>query len=474
MASRGPWRGKLPTTRTYDQSAMTTFLTDLPKKKKQRVKDNASDLRPAPAGHVCPHGNEAGCAACAARQKSLVSAAAPLAGVPKEPKDVVDDPWKTDDDEPKPKPAPTATTPNKADGDVEILTVRSPHGTIEIIDSPEPKLLLSAQATSNVVFDMSGVKHGDVVEPKVDKVLVEDPRSFTVRLDCLGLDLSQFKGNRIYDELPVVNPTSAADVRPTLQRLRGKYLGRYPFMKGVGGKLGASGAELVYFKRNKSDKYYGMYPREFWEVDETVLLSCGIGSNRVLKEVENLGNESRWFTNAVLSAGLDGLHKPGGGRIQLSEDEEGDKGSVYLMFLKPNKDFQSAADVKKAHFDLLAKHLAINSVAVYSPDPPYRKIHTPRVNYPDLVKLLELSPIPEKQIHVAFTRQGVAYINQLCANYPDVMKARGNKEFILKEHYPKLCDAYKARFPGRAATVRSIRGGSKEAKSQMGPGRSPF
>ena len=54
------------------------------------------------------------------------------------------------------------------------------------------------------------------------------------------------------------------------------------------------------------------------------------------------------------------------------------------------------------------------------------------------------------------------------------MKARGNKEFILKEHYPKLCNAYKARFPGRAATVRSINGGSKEAKSQMGPGRSPF
>ena len=178
----GRWRKPLPTKRPHDQSAMTAFLP----KKNQRVEDNASKTPTAPRG-------------------------------PKPQNEKIDD-------EPKPKPAPTATTPNKADGDVEILTVRSPHGTIEIIDSPEPKpkpkLLLSGLATSNVVFDMFGVKHGDVVEPKVDKVLVEDPRSFTVRLDCLGLDLSQFKGNRIYDELPVVNPTSAADVRPTLQRLQ--------------------------------------------------------------------------------------------------------------------------------------------------------------------------------------------------------------------------------------------------------------
>ena len=54
------------------------------------------------------------------------------------------------------------------------------------------------------------------------------------------------------------------------------------------------------------------------------------------------------------------------------------------------------------------------------------------------------------------------------------MKARGNKDFILREHYPKLCDAYKARFPDRAAKVQTIDGKSKAAKSQVGPGRCPF
>ena len=466
------WRKALPKKRAKGQPKITTVFA---KKKRQRAEDNASDLRPAPAGHVCPHGNEAGCAACAKRQKSLVSAAAPPAGVPKEPKDVVDDPWKTDDDEPKPKPAPTATTPNKADGDVEILTVRSPRGTIEIIDSPDlkpkpkPKLLVSAQATSSVVFDLSGVRHGDVVEPKVDKVLVEDPRSFTMRLSP-GLDLSRFNGNRIYGIVPVENPTSAADVIPTLERLKQAYLGRHPRMKGVGGKLGASAAELAYFKRNESDQAYGMYPREFYEVDETVLLSYNIWDNPVLKEVEDLGYGSSWFTNVHPSGGLNGLHAPNGGSILLSKEPGGHRGLVYVIFLKPNEDFQSVADVKRAQFDLVQRSL---ENALYDPTSG-RRIHKPRVDYPGLVKLLELSNIPEKQIHVAFTRQGVAYINQLCANYPEVMKARGNKEFILKEHYPKLCNAYKARFPGRAATVRSINGGSKEAKSQMGPGRSPF
>ena len=37
----------------------------------------AFELRPAPAGHLCPHGNGPGCAACAARQRGDVVVAAP-------------------------------------------------------------------------------------------------------------------------------------------------------------------------------------------------------------------------------------------------------------------------------------------------------------------------------------------------------------------------------------------------------------
>ena len=371
----GRWRKPLPTKRPHDQSAMTAFLP----KKNQRVEDNASKTPTAPRG-------------------------------PKPKNEKIDD-------EPKPKPAPTATTPNKADGDVEILTVRSPRGTIEIIDSPEPKpkpkpkLLVSAQATSKVVFDMSGVRHGDVVEPKVDKVRVEDPRSFTMSNHEFqlppGLDLSRFKGNRIYGELPVENPTSAADVRPTLERLKQKYQGRHPCMKGVGGKIGASGAELVDFKRNKSTQVYGMYPHPLYAVDETVLLSYNIGNDSVLREVENLGNENNWWCNENMSNGLNGLLAPNGGRLLLSEEPGGHRGLVYVIFLKPNERLQSLRDVKQAQFDLVQTSL---ENALYDPTTG-RKIHTPRVNYPGLVKLLELSPIPEKQFHVAFTRQGVAYIN---------------------------------------------------------------
>ena len=164
------------------------------------------------------------------------------------------------------------------------------------------------------------------------------------------------------------------------------------------------------------------------------------------------------------------MHAPNGGRILLSKEPGGHRGLVYVIFLKPNKDFQSAADVKRAQFDLVQSSL---ENALFDPTSG-RRIHKPRVDYPKLVTLLELSNVPEKQFHVAFTRLGPDYLNQLCANYPEVMKVRGNKEFILTAHYPKLCEAYKARFPDRAAKVRTVHGSSREAKSQVGSGRCPF
>ena len=425
----------MPTTRAPDQPAMTAFY---PKEKKQRVDPNASDLRPAPAGH---------------------------------------------DDEPEPKPAPTAMTPNKADGDFEMLTCKSPGGTIEIIDSPEPKsegdkvvqskamdlidvdeppidgrggeseLYCEPKKTPELVegFDMAKSVGDKVVEPQAMEVFdifkdkkkkeTESIPRFSRSLFPEGTNgRAAFGLNYELDLAPLIDAKNS-EVAPAIELFKDKQSERLGVKKSdLIIKVGATSKEPELMCRHLDN---WTYPKEIF-LPEPFALCIGISSDIKVRTIEDHGWYRTDSTNKIRSGGLDRAWL----NITISPKTPG---LVYVMTAK--KEFTTVRSVHDA----------------------LRKLHCERINKEDeglqlepsvghwqsLLQVLLLTVDEEQameEVHKCFTKKGPVRLNDFCSKIPEVMRQLTRSYFVGESGYPKLVEAYCEVFPDKRDTVMTMHG----------------
>jgi len=439
----GRWRGTLPTTRAPDQPAIDTVF---PKKKKQRVKDNASDLRPAPAGH---------------------------------------------DDEPEPKPAPTAMTPNKADGDFEMLTCKSPGGTIEIIDSPEPKsegdkvvqskamdlidvdeppidgrggeseLYCEPKKTPELVegFDMAKSVGDKVVEPQAMEVFdifkdkkkkeTESIPRFSRSLFPEGTNgRAAFGLNYELDLAPLIDAKNS-EVAPAIELFKDKQSERLGVKKSdLIIKVGATSKEPELMCRHLDN---WTYPKEIF-LPEPFALCIGISSDIKVRTIEDHGWYRTDSTNKIRSGGLDRAWL----NITISPKTPG---LVYVMTAK--KEFTTVRSVHDALRKLHCERINTEDAEQAKAESRGLQFRQSAGYFPRLLQTLLVTvddqAMPE--VHVCFTKKGPARLNEFCrSRVPEVMELLNRETFVWKGDYPKLVDVYCEVFPDKRETAMTMHG----------------